>query len=633
MTLDTLPKILRENSRKYGDRLVAMREKDRGIWKEFTWKDYFLTVKYFCMGLVRLGLERGDKVSILGENKPEWFWAELAVQSAGGAAVGIFTDCLPQEVKYYAEHSDSVFAVVHDQEQVDKFLEIKKDVPKIKKVIYWDPKGLWSYTDPVLLSFDEVVDLGKAHDREQPERFDKMVDLGQGDEIAVFCYTSGTTGLPKGGMLSQRWLVDSVREWAQLDGWFDKGYEYLSFIPPAWITEQGIGIAGAILAPMVVNFPEEPETVQENIREIGPDILFFGARLWENLNRMVQAKMIDSTCLRRLIYRMALPVGLRMADMKSARKSPGLTLRILYFLAYQAVFRQLRDRIGLSGVQTVYSAGGAISPDIIRYFKGLGIDIRLFYGSTEQGVMSMPRQGDIRPDTSGPPVPWVEVQLSDDGEILIRNKYPYSGYYKNPEATEEKMIDGWYATGDFGHLNEDGHLIVIDRMDDLKELAGGKKFSPQYTEVRLRFSPYIKDALIIGGQDKDYVTALINIDLDNVGRFAEAHHIAYTTFTDLSQKREVIDLIRKEIETVNHTLPEWTRVRRFVNLHKEFDADEDELTRTRKLRRTFVEERYKELIGALYGDQPEFKVEASVTYRDGRKGTIETAIQVTRTEG
>jgi len=631
MTLDTLPKILRENANRYGQR-VAMREKDRGIWKEFTWEDYYLTVKYFCMGLVRLGLERGDKVSIMGENKPEWFWAELAVQSAGAAAVGIFTDCLPEEVKYYAVHSDSVFAVAHDQEQVDKFLEIKKDLPKIRNVIYWDPKGLWSYADPILLSFDQVVKMGKAHDKEHPDLFDNIVDQGNGEEIAVFCYTSGTTGLPKAGMLSQRWLVDSVREWANLDGWFGKQYEYLSFIPPAWITEQGIGIAGAILAPMVVNFPEEPETVQENIREIGPEILFFGARLWENLNRMVQARMIDSTRLRRLIYRLALPVGLRMADIKTSRKSPGLHWRILYFLAYQAVFRQLRDRIGLSRAQTAYSAGAAVSPDIIRYFKALGIDIRLFYGSTEQGVMSMPREGDIRPDTSGPPVPWVKVRLSDEGEILIRNKYPYSGYYKDPEATDKKMMDGWFATGDFGHMNEDGHLIVIDRMDDLKELAGGKKFSPQYTEVRLRFSPYIKDALIIGGPDKDFVTALINIDLENVGRFAEARHIAYTTFTDLSQKPEVIGLVKKEIEKVNATLPEWTRVRRFVNLHKEFDADEEELTRTRKLRRTFVEERYRDLISALYGNEAAFQVEATVTYRDGRKGTIETAIQVTRLE-
>jgi long-chain acyl-CoA synthetase len=628
MSAETLPQALRENYRKFGARVVAMRVKDRGVWQEYTWEDYYLKVKYFCLGLISLGLEKGDKVSILGENKPEWFWAELAVQSSRGAAVGIFTDCLPEEVKYYAEHSDSTFAVAHDQEQVDKFLEIKNDLSKLKKVIYWDPKGLWTYKDPILISFDEVIDLGKDHANKHPGLFDEMVDQGSGDDIAAFCYTSGTTGLPKGGMLSQRWLVASATEWGRLDGWFGKNYEYLSFIPPAWITEQGIGIAGSILAGMVANFPEEPETVQENIREIGPHILFFGARLWENLNRMVQARMIDSTFLRRLIYRITLPIGLKVADMKTGQRKISFPWRVIYFLAYHALFRQLRDRLGLSNLDVVYSAGAAVSPDIIKYFKALGIDVRLFYGSTEQGVMTMPRKGDIRPETSGPPVPWVEIKLSEEGEILIKNKYPYSGYYKNPEATAEKIKDGWFYTGDFGHMNEDGHLIVIDRMDDLKELAGGKKFSPQYTEVRLRFSPYIKDALIVGGPDKEFVTALINIDLENMGRFAEARHIAYTTFTDLSQKREVTALINKEIAKVNLTLPEWTRVRRFVNLHKEFDADEDELTRTRKLRRTFVEDRYKDLIDALYGDEDAYKVEASVTYRDGRKGVIETSIHV-----
>jgi len=628
MPLETLPQVLKENYVKYGSDVVAMRVKDRGIWQEYTWEDYYYKVKHFCLGLVSLGLARGDKVSILGENKPEWFWAELAVQSARGSAVGIFTDCLPEEIKYYVEHSDSTFIVAHDQEQVDKILEIKNDIPKVKKVVYWDSKGLWSYNDPLLLSFDAILRLGVDYEKEHPQFFEEIVDQGSGDDIAAFCYTSGTTGLPKGGMLSQRWLVESVSEWGQLDGWFGKNYEYLSFIPPAWITEQGIGIAGSVLARMVVNFPEEPETVQENIREIGPGILFFGARLWENLNRMVQARMIDSTFLRRLIYRIALPLGLKIADMKGDEKEITMLWKILYFLAYHAIFRQLRDRLGLSNLRVVYSAGAAVSPDIIRYFKALGIDIRLFYGSTEQGVMTMPREGDIRPDTSGPPVPWVEVNLSTEGEILIKNKYPYSGYYKDPEATESKIKDGWFCTGDFGHISEDGHLIVIDRMDDLKELAGGKKFSPQYSEVRLRFSPYIKDALVIGGPDKEYVTALINIDLDNVGRFAEAHHIAYTTFTDLSQKKEVIDLIAKEIARVNNTLPEWTRMKRFVNLHKEFDADEDELTRTRKLRRTFVEDKYRELIDALYSTDDTYKVEADVTYRDGRKGTIETSIFV-----
>jgi len=625
---DTLPKILRQNYEKYGDRKVAMRVKDRGIWQSYTWKDYYEKVKYFSQGLMGLGLGRNDKVSILGENKPEWYWAELAVHCAGAAVAGIFTDCNPTEVKYYVEHSDSKFVVAHDQEQVDKILEIKDHLPLVRKVIYWDPKGLWNYRDPILLSFDEVLEMGRAQEKEHPQLFDERIDQGESSDVGVICYTSGTTGLPKGAMLSQKWLVDGVRAWSQMDAWENRGYQYLSFIPPAWATEQGLGIAGSLIADVVVNFPEEPETVQENLREIGPDILFYGARLWENVNRMVQAKMIDSTAVRRFLYRICLPLGYWMADHLGNKKGPPGWLRAVYWLAYQTIFRQLRDKLGLSNAKVVYSAGAAVSPEIIRFFQALGVAIKLFYGSTELGVVSVPRKGDIRPETSGTVVPWAEVKLSGEGEILVKSQFMYSGYYRDPEATAKKMIDGWYATGDFGHVDEDGHLIVIDRMDDLKALAGGKKFSPQYTEVRLRFSPYIKDALVIGGEDKDFVSVLINIDLDNVGRFAESKRIAYTTFTDLSQKPEIIELVKKEIEKVNRTLPESARVKRFVNLHKEFDADEAELTRTRKLRRTFVEDRYRDLVGALYGEEKEYAVEAAITYRDGRKGVIKTAIHI-----
>jgi long-chain acyl-CoA synthetase len=628
--LDTLPKLLRWNYQKHGDRKMAMRVKDRGIWQSYTWKDYYEKVKYFSLGLMKLGLERGERVSILGENKPEWYWAELAAHCAGAMVVGIFTDCIPPEVKYYLEHSDSKFVVAHDQEQVDKLLEIKGQLPLLKKVIFWDRKGLWHYRDPLLLSFEEVLKLGEAQEKENPHLFEQKIDQGQSSDIGVICYTSGTTGLPKGAMLSQRWLVDGVRAWALMDDWNEKGYQYLSFIPPAWATEQGLGIGGSLVADVSVNFPEEPETVQENLREIGPQILFYGARLWENVNRMVQARMIDSTALRRLLYRLCLPLGYRMADILGAGKTPSWLDRALYVLAYQTVFRALKDKLGLSNARCVYSAGAAVSPEIIRFFQALGIQIKLFYGSTELGVVSVPRGKEIHPETSGPIVPWAEVRLSDDGEILVKSQFMYSGYYKDPEATARKLKDGWFATGDFGHIDEKGHLIVIDRMEDLKGLAGGKKFSPQYTEVRLRFSPYIKDVLVVGGEDKEFVTALINIDLENVGRYAESKRIPYTTFTDLSQKPEIVELVRKELEKVNRTLPDYARVKRFVNLHKEFDADEAELTRTRKLRRTFVEDRYKDLVIALYGDSPEYAVEAAITYRDGRKGIIKTAIHINK---
>lgn len=627
---DTLPKLLRRHYREHPGR-VAMRDKERGIWQRYTWKDYYEKVKYFCLGLVSMGLGPGKKISILGENKPQWYWAELAVQSAGGAVVGIFADCIPSEVKYYVEHSDSEFVVVHDQEQVDKLLEIKQELPLVKKVIYWDPKGLWSYKDPILMSFEQVLALGREYEKKYPERFDQLVDAGKREDIAVICYTSGTTGLPKGAMLSQEYEVLSLSEWCRLDNWYNRGYQYLSFIPPAWATEQGLGISGSLIADVMVNFPEEPETVQDNIREIGPEVLFYGAKLWESVNRIVQAKMIDSTFVRRLIYRTFLPLGLRFADIYIEGKKPGAWWKFLYFLAYHAVFRSLRDRLGLSRVKVIYSAGGALSPEIVRYFKALGIEIKLFYGSTEMGVVSNPRNGEIRPETSGRVVPWADVKISEDGEILVRSRYMYSGYYKNPEATMKKLDkDGWYCSGDFGNLDKDGHLIVIDRMEDLKPLAGGKKFSPQYAEVRLRFSPYIKDVLAVGGEDRAFVSALINIDIENVGRFAEANKIPYTTFTDLSQKPEVIGLVREEILEINRTLPDHAQIKRFVNLHKEFDADEAELTRTRKLRRTFVEERYGDLIGALYGEQQQITVEAPITYQDGRKGVIRTDIKVNR---
>lgn len=626
--LDTLPKILRERARTLGDRHVAMRVKDRGIWRRYTWKDYYQKVRYLAMGLVSLGLQRGEKVLIIGENKPEWFWAELAAQCVGAVAVGVFTDCVAAEVRYYADHSDATFIVAHDQEQVDKVLEIRPQIPKVRKVIYWDPKGLWNYKDPDLLSMETVMEMGRSFDEAHQGLFDHLVDQGTADDIAVICYTSGTTGPPKGAMLSHRWLVEGIREWSKVDGWNRPGMEYLSFIPPAWATEQGLGIAGGLVAGLRVNFPEEPETVQENIREIGPEILFYGARLWESVNSMIQARILDSTKLRRWIYRRCMSIGLRVADRKIQRQRVGIFWSFLWWLAYQGCFRALRDRVGLSRAKVVYSAGGALSPEIIRYFLALGIEIKLFYGSTEMGVVSIPRPGEIRPETSGRPMPWAEVRISEEGEILVKSRYMYSGYYKNPEATRTKLRDGYYCSGDFGYLDEEGHLIVIDRMEDLKPLSGGRKFSPQYTEVRLRFSPFIKDVLVVGGATRDFVAALVNIDLENVGRFAEAHHIPYTTFTDLSQKPQVIELIKEEIKKVNRTLPEHARVVRFVNLHKEFDADEAELTRTRKIRRSFVEDRYRELIEAIYEGRKEIPVEATVTYRDGRQGFIRTVISV-----
>jgi long-chain acyl-CoA synthetase len=628
---DTLPKLLKMNAEKYGDQKIAMRVKDRGIWQHFTWKDYYEKVKYFSLGLVSLGMGKGDKASILGENKPEIFWAELAVQSAGGTAVDIYTDCTPPEVKFFVTDSDSVFVVAHDQEQVDKILQIKKDLPKVKKVIYWDPKGLWNYHDSILISFPEVIQLGQSYEKDHPGLFEEIVAKGTGEEIALLSYTSGTTGLPKGAMILQKGLVTIAQAWRDADQWSDQD-RYVSFLHPAWITEQAVGVAGQLVSGMEVNFPEEPETVQENIREVGPSILFFAPRLWENINRMIQAKITDTSALRRWIYRLFLPVGYKAAEFRLAKKDLGLFWKLIHRIAHWALFRPLKDRVGLSRTRCAYTAGSAVSPDILSYFQAIGVNIKQLYGGSEQGLVTLHRDGEIKCETCGVPMSGVEVRLSPEGEILVKGDNIFSGYYKNLEATQEKIRDGWYYTGDFGYIDDDRHLVVLDRMEDLKELKGGRKFSPQFAEIRLRFCPYIKDALVIGGEDRDYVTAIINIDLENVGRWAEANRIPYTTFTDLSQKSEVVELIKKDIQRINKFLPEWSRIRQFVNLHKEFDADEAELTRTRKLRRTFVESRYSDLITALYGKDREYNVEASITYRDGRKAVMKTAIHINQVE-
>jgi long-chain acyl-CoA synthetase len=624
---DTLPKLLKQNFERFGDREIAMREKDLGIWNKYSWSDYYLRVKHLALFLIGMGLEPGDKVAILGENCPEIYWAELAAQSAKGSAVGIFSDCAASEVKYFVNHSDARFIFAHDQEQIDKILEIKPEIPKVKKVIYWDPKGLWNYKDPLILFLEDALEIGKAYEHEHPGVFEERVAGGEENDIAVIVYTSGTTGLPKAAMLSHKCLLCGSRGFETVDR-YNEADSYLSFIPVAWITEQLIGIAASIRSGFVVNFPEGAETVTENIREIGPSIIFFSPRQWESINRMVQSKILDTTWLKKTIYQRMLPLGKMMTDIRLARKKPRLSHKFLNAIAHVLLFKPLKDNLGLSKIRVAYTAGSAISPSIIRLFQAIGVNIKQIYGSSEMGLVTAHRDGEIRPETSGQPFPGAEIKLSAQGEILVKNEGMFVGYYKNPQAYDERFADGWYRSGDYGYIDDHGHLIVIDRMDDLKSLKGGKKFSPQYPEVHLRASPYIKEVIVVGGEEKEFASCLVNIDLDNVGRWAEGGGIAYTTFADLSQKDEVIALIKEEIERINRTLPAEARIRKFLNMPKEFDADEAELTRTRKLRRGLLEERYQNLIQAQYGERDEIEVETPIVYRDGRKGVVKRTIKI-----
>lgn len=624
---DTLPKYFLEQFRQYGDKKIAMRQKDYGIWKPFTWHDSYERVRDFCLGLVELGMQRGDKVCIIGDNDPQYFWAQLAIQSAGGVAVGIFTDSTPSEIEYIVTHSDTTFVLAKDQEQCDKLLEIQDQVPAVKRVIYWEDRGLWNYDDTWLMDFTQVEELGRRTFQDPSHRFEELVAQGCGDDLAIFCYTSGTTGLPKGAMIAHKNLLGGAEATLRVDPRYDSD-EYLSFLPPAWITENALGLTVHVLTGMIVSFPESPETVQENIREVAPNALLFSSRLWESLVSMVQVRITDSTAINRWLYRLFLPVGYRVAEIRFSRKRVPLLWRVLYWLGDLAVFHPLRDKLGLVNVKSAYTAGAALSPDVVRFFRAIGVNIKQLYGSTEAQIHTLHVGEDVKFESVGVPPPGVEIKISDEGEILVRAMSVFVGYYKAPDKTAEKLTDGWFHTGDAGYIDEDGHLIYLDRVDDLLELKGGEKFSPQYIEGRLKFSPYIKDLMSIGGREREYVTAIVNVEFDNVGRWAEKRGIAYTTFVDLSQRPEVYDLIRADVERVNKTLPPPARVRKFVLMHKEFDPDEAELTRTRKLRRGFMEQRYKQMIDAMYNNLDEVRVRAEVKYRDGRRGVVETPVRV-----
>jgi len=604
-----------------------MSMKNFGIWQGYSWTEYYEKVKYFSLGLISLGLKPGDVVCIIGDNEPEWFWGEFATQAAGGIVTGIFVDSIPSEVKYIAEHSDAKFAIVNDQEQTDKFLEIKDELPLLKKVIYWDPKGLRNYDDPILIAFPEVIKLGREYEQTHPDLFEQNVEKGKGNDTAFIYYTSGTTGLPKGATLTHQALINTAR--AFIDRYpLNETDDLISNFPAAWVGDSFFATIPHLLSGARLNFAEEPETIAQDTREVGPNFVIYGPRQWESLVSEIQIKMFDAHPLKRFAYNLFMPVGYKIADLNFQGRKPNLFWRALYQIAYILLFRALKDQLGLSKVRLAVTGSSVLSLDTFRLIHAIGIELRQNYGSTEAGLISSHGGGEIKFESVGRPALGTEVRITDEGELMVRSNCLFNGYHKDSKKTAETLVDGWCHTGDAVNIDEDGHLLFIDRLEHMGQLSSGIKYAPQYVEGRLRFSPYIKDAMVIGGKDKDFVSAILNIDFAMVGKWAERNHIPYTTFVDLSQKKDVADLVQKDLVRVNGYLPEPARVRRFVLLHKEFDADEAELTRTRKLRREFMEERYKDLIEAIYKDGREIKVKAPVTYRDGRKGVVATSIKV-----
>jgi long-chain acyl-CoA synthetase len=625
---DTFPRLLARNARTIGDR-VALREKEFGIWQSYTWRDCHAHVRDFSLGLVALGLGRGGKVAIIGDNRPEWVWTEIAAQAAGAASIGIYQDSNLTEVAYVIDHCDASVVVAEDQEQVDKILEMLDRLPKVKHVVYTDPRGLRKYEHPALISFEDVEEKGRALAKERPGLFDENVAKGSAEDVAIICYTSGTTGNPKGAMLSFRNLLSMALSLDAVDP--KRGDdEFVSFLPLAWIGEQMMSVSTALAKGFTVNFPEEPDTVTENIREIGPNLMFAPPRVWESLTSTVQVKIMDTTPFKRFMYERCMPIGERVADLRFAKKPVPLRLRLLHRLAHVLLFRALKDRLGMSNLRSASTGGAALGPDVFRFFHAMGVPLKQIYGQTEiAGISCIHREDDIAFHTVGKPIPGTEVRIAENGEIHSRSPSVFLGYYKNEEATRATLSGGWLLSGDAGYMTDEGHLVVIDRLKDVMKLADGTQFSPQFIENRLKFSPYVKEAVVVG-KDRPYLTAMLCIDMGVVGKWAEKSKLSYTTYTDLSAKAEVYDLVQREVDKVNETLPEAARIQKFVLLYKELDADDEELTRTRKVRRVFVEERYREVIAALYGDAPEVRIDTTIKFQDGKVSRIRTTLLVRR---
>ncbi|MGD0355756.1 MAG: AMP-binding protein [Dehalococcoidia bacterium] len=622
----TIPQLIQDNYRKWGSQ-TAMCVKKRGIWHKFDWNEYFNRVKFFSLGLTSIGLQRGNVACIIGDNEPEWFWGEFAVQAAGGIATGAFVDSIPSELKYIAGHSGASFAIVNDQEQADKFLEICDDLPSLKKVIYWDAKGLNNYDHPLLISFEKVIEEGKSFDRVNPGRFEENIAQGRPDDTAFIYYTSGTTGLPKGAILTHRALIQTARGFTSVYPLF-KDDDLVSNFPAAWVGDSYFATIPHILTGARLNFAEEPETIAENTREVGPDFAIYGPRQWESLVSEIQVKMTDAHPLKRFFYHMLLPIGYKIADLNFQNKKADVFWSALHSIAYYLLLRPLKDRLGLSKVRFAVTGSSVLSLDTFRLIHAIGVELRQTYASTEAGFISSHTKGEIDFQSVGRPALGVEARITREGELLVRSDCLFKEYLNEPEKTSAMKINGWCHTGDAVNINDSGHLIFLDRLEHMGTLVTGARYAPQYIEGRLRFSPYIKDAMVIGGKDKSFVAAMVNIDFAMVGKWAERKGITYTTFVDLSQKEEVANLIKKDLLRVNSYLPELSRVKRYMLMHKEFDPDEAELTRTRKLRREFMEVRYNPLIEAIYAGQNSLNVEASVTYRDGRKGVVSTGIRI-----
>ncbi len=592
------------------------------------WRRYWQEVHGFALGLAAEGFARGDKLSVIGENRPRLYFAQLAAMSLGGIAVPVYQDAIASELAYVLDHAETSVIVAEDQEQVDKVLSLKDRLPHLKLIVYDDARGLRNYDEPMLRSFEAMQNAGQKFGAAHPNYVEAAVTAGEPDELALFSYTSGTTSRPKGVMLSHANLLLPAQGFAATEG-LRASDEHLSYLPMAWVGNSLFSLGLHMQVGFAINFPEKPETLERDTRELGPTIALAPPRLWENALTRIMIMAGDASPLKRRVFAFFRGVAERAQNCEAdGRKlSPGLQLgrAIGEFLVYAP----LRDQLGLRRARLVYTGGAPLGADTFRFFRAIGVNLKQVYGATElSGLCAVQKNGEVDPETVGRMIPGAELRIDDTGEVLVRSGGVFQGYYKQPEETREALTeDGWLKTGDAGFLDRRGLLVIVDRARDVGKLDDGTSFAPQFVENKLKFSPYIGEAVVFG-DTRPFVATIIAIDATTVGNWAERHNLAYTSFQDLCARGEVRELIRDEVRKCNAGLPAPMRIRRFLVLNKEFDADDDEITRTRKIRRRFVADKYAAIVDAFYGNAADVEVSAAITYEDGRKAVLRSTIAI-----
>ena len=623
----TMPKLLQRNAEQ-DPKGAGIREKSRGVWQTYTWQAYRDNVRDLALGLASLGFRRDDKLSVVGDNRPQLYFAQLAAQALGGISVPVYQDSIASELVYVLNHAETSIIVAEDQEQVDKALSLKDRLPHLRWIIYDDPRGLSFYDDPALRSFQSVLEEGRKFGQANPGFYDAEVAKGGADDLAMIAYTSGTTGSPKGVMLSHRNMIATAEAFTEVND-VKAGDNWLSYLPMAWVGDAAFSLGMALVARLTANCPESPETVQRDLRELGPDAMLAPPRIWENMLTLMQIKGSDASPTKRLIFQHFRNLAERCELKQTDGKSLSLGERLGLALGELLVYGPVRDQLGLRRARWCYTGGAPLGPDTYRFFRSFGTNLKQVYGATEaSALIACQADTEANPNTVGRPIPKVDIKIDDRGEVLLKGPNVFRGYFKQDDVTRETVTsEGWLKTGDAGFFDKQGHLVIIDRAKDVGKLTDGSAFAPQFIENKLKFSPFIREAVAFGDQ-RPFVVTMIAIDMQTVGTWAEKQGLTYTSFMDLSRKPEVAAMIGQEIAKANATLPDVQQVRRYLLLNKELDADDAEMTRTRKVRRRFVAEKYANVIEAFYSGASSVDVTMEITFEDGRKSTLSSTIAI-----